>query len=391
MDKPRVTFSERKTVQNPLLKYAVAAGWKYLSPEQALELRDKGEGAETGVFFKEMLLGKILQFNPWLQEGQDEEILRDLEERMRFNIEGNQKTLKYLRGEVPAFDRVEGRERNVRLIDFENPENNVFQVTDELTFTNGKIWNRFDIVFYINGIPILDLETKNPELEEGIEEAISQVRRYLQESPEFMVYLPLFAVSNLHHFKYGPTWNVEERYLYNWRGGKDLEEVAKSFFDKRRLLSFLSDYIIFWEESGETKKIVLGFHQIRAVERLVERVAEGKKKHGLIWHTQGSGKSLSMIVAAHKLRHLPILQNPTLLMVVDRTELEEQMDRNLRNYGFPNVEVARTREHLRELLASDFRGLIVTTIQKFDRMPEKVNERGNIIVFVDEAHRTQEG
>lgn len=391
MDKPRVTFSERKTVQNPLLKYAVEAGWEYLSPDQALEKRDDGGGSETGIFFKETLLGKILQFNPWMQEGMDEEIVRDLEERTRFNIEGNQKVLKYLRGEVPAFDRAEGRERNVRLIDFENPENNIFQVTQELTFINGKIWNRFDIVFYINGIPILDLETKNPEREEGIEEAISQVKRYHRESPEFMVYLPLFAVSNLHDFKYGPTWNVEERYLYNWRGGENLEQVAKSFFDRRRMLSFLSDYIIFWEEGGETKKIVLGFHQIRAVERIVERVLEGKKKHGLIWHTQGSGKSLSMIVAAHKLRNLPSLENPTLLMVVDRTELEEQMSRNLKNYGFPNVEVAQTREHLRELLASDFRGLIVTTIQKFDRMPEKVNERENVIVFVDEAHRTQEG
>jgi len=391
MDKPRVTFSERKTVQNPLLKYAVEAGWEYLSPEKALEKRDDGGGSETGIFFKETLFGKILEFNPWMQEGMDEEIVRDLEERTRFNIEGNQKVLNYLRGAVPAFDRIEGRERNVGLIDFENLKNNVFQVTDELTFTNGKIWNRFDLVFYINGLPVLIVETKNPEKEEGVVEAISQIERYHRESPEFVTYPPLFVASNLHDFKYGPTWNVEERYLYNWRGGRNLEEVAKSFFNHQRLLSFLSDYIIFWEESGETKKIVLGFHQIRAVEKLVERVAEGKKKHGLIWHTQGSGKSLSMIVAAHKLRNLPSLENPMLLVVVDRTELEEQMDRNLKNYGFPNVEVARTREHLQELLARDFRGLIVTTIQKFDRMPERINERSNVIVFVDEAHRTQEG
>jgi len=391
MDIQRVTFSERKTVQNPLLKYAVEAGWEYVNPEKALEFRDKGEGAETGVFFREILLGKILQLNPWIQEGMDEEILRDLEERTRYNLEGNQKVLNYLRGEVPIFDRKEEMEKNVRLIDYENPQNNIFQVTDELTFTNGKTWNRFDIVFYINGIPILILETKNPEKEEGIAEAINQIQRYHRESPEFVTYPPLFAVSNLHEFKYGPTWNLEERYLYNWRAGEKLEEIAKSFFDPKRILSFLSDYVIFWEERGETKKIVLGFHQIRAIEKIVERVKEGKKKHGLIWHTQGSGKSLSMIVAAHKLRKLPSLENPTILMVVDRTELEEQMTRNLKNYGFPNIEVAESRNHLQELLKEDFRGLIVTTIQKFDRMPERINERNNIIVFVDEAHRTQEG
>lgn len=391
MDKLRVPFSERKTVQNPLIKYAVEVGWEYITPEKTLEFRHKGEGAETGVFFREILFFEILKFNPWIQEGIAEEILRDLEERTRFNIEGNQKVINYLHGTVPAFDRVEGRERNVKLIDFENPENNVFQITEELTFTNGKIWNRFDIIFYINGIPILILETKNPEKEEGIEEAFGQIQRYHRESGEFLAYVPMFAVSNLHDFRYGSTWNLEERYLYNWRAGESLEEIAKSFFDRKRILSFLSDYLIFWEEAGETKKILLGFHQIRAVERLVERVIEGKKKHGLVWHTQGSGKSLSMIVAAHKLRNLPELENPTLLMVVDRAELEEQMIRNLKNYGFPNVEVASTREHLRELLASDFRGLVVTTIQKFDRMPEKINERSNIIVFVDEAHRTQEG
>lgn len=391
MDIKRVTFSERKTVQNPLVDYAVEAGWEYVAPEQALELRDKEEGAETGIFFRETLLGKILQLNPWLEEGQDEEILRDLEERTRFNIEGNKKVLNYLRGVVPIFDRQEGRERNVQLIDFENKKNNVFQVTDELTFTNGKTWNRFDVAFYINGVPILILETKNPEKEEGVAEAFAQIQRYHRESPEFFAYTPLFIVSNLHDFKYGPTWNLAERYLYNWHSGKNLEEIAKSFFEPSRVLSFLSDYVIFWEEAGESKKIALGFHQIRAVEKLVERVKDGKKKHGLIWHTQGSGKSLSMIVAAHKLRNLPQLENPTLIMVVDRTELEEQMTRNLKNYGFPNVEVAETRKHLRELLTKDFRGLIVTTIQKFDQMPEKINERQNIIVFVDEAHRTQEG
>ncbi len=384
---PTVKFTERKTVQNPLLKYAVEVGWEYIECDKALDLRD----GETGVLFKETLKGKLFTLNDWMEEDIADEIVKDLEQRIRTDITGNQQILDYLRGSVPFYSRAEKRGMDVKFIDFEKPENNIFQVADELTFTNGKAWSRFDLVFYINGIPIVVAETKNPEKEEGIPEALGHVRRYQREIPEFMVFPLFYIASNLLEFRYGSTWNVEERYLYHWRGGENFEQIVKSFCDKERILSLIKDYIIFWEERGEIKKIILNFHQIRAVEKIVKRVLEKKKKHGLIWHTQGSGKSLTMIVAAHKLRKIQELENPTLIMVVDRTELEEQMGRNLENYGFEVVEVAKSKRHLQALLQKDFRGLIVTTIQKFERMPEKINERKNIVVFVDEAHRTQEG
>jgi len=386
-DIPRVKFSERLTVQNPILKYAIEIGWQYLAPEETLDLRD----GESGIFFSKTLKDKLREINPWLLEEEAEEVIHELLERTRYNLEGNQKILNFYRGETPIFSRKENRELNIRFFDFENLQNNIFQVTDELSFANGKAWNRFDLVFYVNGLPVLIIETKNPEKEEGIDEALTQIKRYQNESPEFMVYPLLFVTSNLHEFIYGPTWNIEERYLYHWREGKNLEEITKSFLDFRRILSFIEDYIIFWEENGEIKKIVLATHQIRAVEKIFNRVLEGEKRSGLIWHTQGSGKTLTMIVAAHKLRKAPSLKNPTLLMVVDRTELEEQMGKNLQRYGFPAVEIAESKEKLQKLLASDYRGLIVTLIHKFDRIPEKLSERKNIIVFVDEAHRTQEG
>jgi len=386
-DIKRVTFSERKTVQNPILNYAVDLGWQYLDQEKALDLRD----GETGIFFLPVLKQKLKEFNPWLLETEVDDVIRELLERIRYGFEGNQKILNYLRSQVPVFSKRENRRLNIRFFDFENPKNNVFYVTFELSFTNGKAWNRFDLVFYINGLPILILETKNPEKEEGIDEALTQIKRYHNESPEFMTYPLLFVACNLHQFIYGPTWNLEERYLYHWRQGKNLEEISKSFLDFKRILSFIEDYIIFWKEQGEVKKIVLATHQIKAVEKIVERVIKGEKRHGLIWHTQGSGKTLSMIVSAYKLRKLPSLDNPTLLIVVDRTELEEQMSQNLEKYGFPAVEIAKSKEKLKELLASDYRGLIITLIHKFDRISQNLNQRKNIIVFVDEAHRTQEG
>jgi len=379
-------FLEAKTVQNPILKYSTEIGWEFLDNDKELSLRD----GETGILFEEILKGKLFEFNDWMEEDIADEVIKEFRERTKTDILGNRKILNLLRGKTAFYSRQEKRELDIRLIDFENIERNTFQVVKELSFTNGKAWNRYDLVFYINGIPVLICETKSPEKEEGIGEAWEQIGRYHRETPEFLIFPQIYVISNLLEFKYGPTWNLEERGLYRWKGDS-LEKITKSFLDKRRILSFLEDYIIFWEKEGEVKKFILAFHQIRAVEKIVKRVLEGKKKEGLVWHTQGSGKTLTMIVSAHKLRKIPALQNPTLILVVDRNELEEQLERNLESYGFKDIEIAQSKKHLKELLDSDYRGLILTLIHKFDKLPKNINQRENIVIFIDEAHRSQEG
>ncbi|MDI6602550.1 MAG: HsdR family type I site-specific deoxyribonuclease [Patescibacteria group bacterium] len=382
-----IAFTERKTVQNPILRYATEIGWEFLDPDKAIDLRD----GETGILFDEILKEKLFQLNPWIDEETIEEIIKDIEQRTRADLLGNQKIVNYLRGTTPFYSKTQKQELNVKFLDFENPESNIFQMTSELGFTNGKIYNRFDLVFYINGIPIVIAETKTPEKEEGISEALTQIHRYHRESFEFLKVPPIFVASNLLEFHYGGTWNFEAKNLYIWRDGENFEELVKTFFNKRKILSFLEDYIIFWIAQGELKKILLNFHQIRAVERIIKRVLENKKKSGLIWHTQGSGKTLTMIVSAHKLRKISQLENPTLIAVVDRNELEEQFLRNLENYGFPIIEEAKSKGYLQMLLKQDFRGLILTTVHKFEKMPANINNRENVIIFVDEAHRSQEG
>lgn len=382
-----ITYTERKTVQNPILRYASEIDWEFLDSEKAIDLRNE----QRGILFKEILRKKLQEFNPWLEEETIDEIFKDIEQRTPANLQGNQKIVNYLRGAIPFYSREDKQELNVKFIDFENPENNIFQVTSELGFVQDKFYNRFDSVFYINGIPIVIVETKTPENEEGISEALTQIHRYHRESFEFLKVLPIFVVSNLLEFRYGATWNFDAKNLYFWEEGRNFEEIVKTFFDKRRLLSFLEDYIIFWLVQGELKKILLDYHQIRAVEKIIKRVLENKKKSGLIWHTQGSGKTLTMIVAAHKLRKIPQLENPTIIVVVDRNELEEQFIRNLKNYQFPVIEEAKSKRHLQQLLKSNFRGLIVTTVHKFEKMPAEINTRENVIVFADEAHRSQEG
>ena len=213
------------------------------------------------------------------------------------------------------------------------------------------------------------------------------------------------------HLHYGATWNDDLKAFYRWkvddaRGGRasdtGLERLSKSFLAREHVLRLLRDHIIFYRADDQTHKFILRPHQMRAVERIVRRVAaspplgplsvgEDADKTGLIWHTQGSGKSLSMIVAASRLRRLPELENPTILIIVDRLELESQMVQNLEAFGFPAVVRAESKDHLRQLLATDYRGLIVTLIHKFDRIPKDLSRRGNIIALIDEAHRSQEG
>ncbi|MEK7785978.1 MAG: HsdR family type I site-specific deoxyribonuclease, partial [Chloroflexota bacterium] len=171
------------------------------------------------------------------------------------------------------------------------------------------------------------------------------------------------------------------------------ENTVKQFFDRARLLRVLRDYILFTRKDDELRKFILRQHQVRAVEKVVTRALDSDRRSGLIWHTQGSGKTFTMIVAAEKLlgRTHPTLGKNTVLLIVDRNELESQLFGTLSAYGFKAVELAYSKARLRELLAADYRGLIVSMIHKFDDIPARLNPRANIYVLVDEAHRTTGG
>ncbi len=167
--------------------------------------------------------------------------------------------------------------------------------------------------------------------------------------------------------------------------------MVKAFVHPQRVLRVITDFILFTRKDEELQKVVLRPHQMRAVERVQRRVKDPDKHQGLIWHTQGSGKTYTMITAAKKLIEDPALKNPTVLMLVDRNELEAQLFQNLEAVGFGHTEIAHSKRHLLELLESDQRGLIVSMIHKFDDIPADLSLRENIFVLVDEAHRTTGG
>jgi len=383
--------SERYTVQKPLVRYATEVGWEYLPPEEVLRLR---RGEDSPILW-EVFVEKLQQLNPGTVDHiKAEEVGRRLV-RVPPNIEGNLQAWEYLRGLKTVFVEAERRERNLRLLDFEDPHRNVFHVTDEFSFTNGVHRVRADVVFLVNGVPIILIETKAATKLEGIGEALDQVRRYHREVPELMALVQAFGLTHLVQYYYGATWNLSAKNLFNWKdeaAGHDFETLVKTFVAPERVLRVLRDFILFTRRDDELQKVILRPHQMRAVERSLVRCADPTKRRGLIWHTQGSGKTYTMITIAKRLMEEPIFENPTVLMLVDRNELETQLFGNLAStLGIGQVEVARSKAHLRELLASDRRGLIVSMIHKFDDMPPNLNTRGNIFVLVDEAHRSTGG
>jgi type I restriction enzyme R subunit len=402
---------EEYSVQSPIIDYVkedseeyitsdgkkifLNLGWNYVSPDEALRLR----GGETGILFKEIFKNKIYELN---KDFITDEIIEDLIkkfEKVYPNINGNFEIFKYLKGLKTCYVPKEKIERNVKFIDTEKIENNIFQVTDEFEFTNGTNTIREDIVFLINGIPLIFVETKAPHKIEGISEALEQVKRYHRDCPELLSIQQIYVLTDIIKFFYSATSNLSFKTLFNWKieNFETFESCVKTFFDKENVIKLVTDYILFTKQDDELKKVVLRPHQIRAIKKLIERASDkffektSLKQRGLIWHTQGSGKTYTMIVFAQKLMENPIFENPTVLMIVDRNELESQLFSNISSVGIGNIVVAGSKEHLKNLLKEDRRGLITTLIQKFEGIEENINLRKNIFVLVDEAHRTTGG
>ena len=386
---------EVASVQDPIVKYVseplvtgdlYQLGWNEVSQEECQRCR----GGETGLIMRELFVNQMMKLNPEFMDRSMAESLIGRLERLKTNIEGSLEAWEFLKGLKTVFVPEENRERNVTMIDADHLDRNVFNVTKEFSFDNGNKTNRADVVFLINGVPVLILEAKAAHRIDGMDIAMNQIRRYHRETPEMMTLNQLYTITHIVKFYYSATWNESTKWIFNWKDEQagNYEELVKSFFDRRRIVRLLHDYILFTRADDELKKVVLRPHQMRAVQKIEKRAQDPEKDRGLIWHTQGSGKTYSMIVAAEQLINNKLFENPTVLMLVDRNELETQLFQNLDAVGFEHMEVANTKKHLRKLLKDDRRGLIVSTIHKFDEMPANINTRNNVFVMIDEAHRT---
>lgn len=375
--------TEQKSVQERIIKYAIEAGWRYVPRLDSDKRRGTEDIYKNELYYRDILNAKLREFNPWLPENYSFPIPTP-------KIEGNRQVLLALRGQSTAYDEKEKRERNVTVIDFSNTDSNTFEVTDEFSISNSRYSNRQDIVFLINGIPVIDLECKNLITAEGVDKALDQIRRYHRESPELLAVEQGYLASEGMRLEYGVTWNTIRRNIFTWKGDKvgELENKIKTFFDINHILNLVEKYIMFIEKDEELIKLVLREHQANAVEAVLARALREDATRGLIWHTQGSGKTFTMIKTAELLFKSNEADKPTVIMMLDRNELEDQMEKNLRAAGMQNVRRAETISDLIEILKTDYRGIVVTMIHKFRGMPADLNKRKNIFVLIDEAHRT---
>ncbi len=384
-------MSERSAVQEPMLKYANEIGWQRISPSEAMRMR----GGDTAArYFIDVLQAQLLKLNKGVvDESNCADVMRKLG-LLKARLEGNQDALSWMHGRESTFVHSENRQRNVTLIDFENPDNNLFHVTDEWEQKGVVHTNRADVVFLINGIPIAVVETKSAHKHDGLAQGVDQIRRYHRETPEMFTTAQIFGVTQLMDFFYGATWNINRKNIFNWKTDEptNYEQKVKTFFDQERILQELHRSVIFLNRDDQITKVVLRQHQTRAIEKVIRRVNDPTKQRGLVWHTQGSGKTLTIIsIASRLLRGGEQTEKPTVLMIVDRNELESQLFRNITAYGITTLEVAQSKEDLERILSSDHRGLIVSTIHKFDRRPANLNPRESVVVLIDEAHRTTGG
>ena len=376
-----------------MVRHAVDVGWARLTRRDATRKR----GGDAGVFLLDELNGALRRFNPWMSGQAVRSVIESLE-AVPATIEGNRRMLSWLRGERYRYDERAARSRPVRLVDFDRPDANALHVTWEWRLQPpARKGNRADVMFVVNGIPVAIVEHKNPKDADAIGHGVTQLRRYEQETPELIGAAQLFNVTHLLDYWYGVTWNASRRFMARWKEHPEesYRFAVQSFFEPNEFLRTLRDWVLFYVEDGETRKCVLRQHQRRAVERIVERCSDPEKQRGLIWHTQGSGKTFTLLTAARViLERGDVFRTPTVIVVVDRTELEGQLagwvDRLLGEMQDQDIPVQRaeTKEELQDLFKADRRGLILSMIHKFDQLDKNASVRDNVFVLIDEAHRS---
>ena len=321
-------------------------------------------------------------------------------------VQKNAIFMDYLQNGIPVRYFVDGEERSsiVYLVDYKNPENNSFVVANQWTFIEHSN-KRPDLILFLNGLPVVLMELKSPSREEtDASEAYRQLRNYMQEIPSMFIYNAVCVMSDQLISKAGTITSGEDRFM-EWKtkdGNYENTQYAQfdtffeGIFQKERLLDIIKNFICFSNEGINSYKILAGYHQYFAVKKAIEStkhatVTDGKG--GVFWHTQGSGKSLSMVFYAHLLQEA--LDSPTIVVLTDRNDLDDQLySQFVKCKDFLRQEPlqAESRENLKTLLAGrQANGIIFTTMQKFEESDEPLSERHNIIVMADEAHRGQYG
>ena len=357
--------------------------------------------------YEEELESSIRRINPLLKE---DAIVDAINKIHRFDngelVQKNKVFTEYLQNgiQVKYIENGESKSDICYLVDYKNIENNSFIVANQWTFIEHSN-KRPDILIFLNGLPVVLMELKSPSREEtDASEAYLQIRNYIHEIPSMFIYNAFCVMSDMLHSKAGTITSDEERFM-EWKSkdGIYLNDQAASFdvffegiFPKNRLLSIIKNFICFSNEGTKLYKILAGYHQFFAVNKAISKTEKASKtdgKGGVFWHTQGSGKSLSMVFYSHLIQES--LNSPTIVVITDRNDLDDQLFSQFAkcsDFLRQKPIQAESREHLIKLLdGRKANGIFFTTIEKFTESDKPLSTRNNIIVMSDEAHRSQYG
>jgi type I restriction enzyme R subunit len=394
------------------LGFATASGLAISPGEPAAERKSYGQ-----VILTERLQAAIKRLNPHLPESACEDALRKV---LYLTAPSVVRANRIFHGMLRNGVQVEYRRPDgsiagdlARLADFTTPETNDWLAVNQFTVSEGRQTRRPDIVIFLNGLPVGMIELKNPADEDAtIWSAYHQLQTYKQEIPSIFQYNEVFVVSDGLQARIG-SLTANQEWFKVWRtvDGKrtasstvlELDVLLRGVFDRHRFLNLLQSFIVFEEDTDTDRlfKIIAGYHQFHAVNAATEETVRasketGDRRVGVVWHTQGSGKSFSMLFYAGRIIREPAMENPTLVVLTDRNDLDDQLFGQFQRcnelLGQTPVQ-ASDRETLRKLLSVASGGVVFTTIQKFlpekgERMPA-LSERRNIVVIADEAHRSQ--
>jgi type I restriction enzyme R subunit len=405
-------LNENTLAEQPVVDWLKEMGYDYefgpdLAPGGSLQERD----SFRDVILLPRLRRSLNRLNPHLQGLLDDPINELLRVEHPSPDIANKEVYKLLTegAKVRIFDK-DGEEQylKARFFDFENPLNNEFLVVNQFAIQGAETVRRPDLVIFINGIPVAIFEVKSPTTESGtVKSAFYQLQNYKKEISDIFKYNQILVIGDLLQARHGTissnwewfsTWKGIESEDEKNTGMSELEILTQGMFNKIRLLDIIQNFVVFEADSEKdtskfTKKICL-YHQYFGVNKAINETLratgpKGNKKIGVFWHTQGSGKSLSMVFYINKVKKLIELKSPTIVFLTDRNDLDGQLYKTFLRTGYPTAKQAETIKDLKEKLKTAGAELIFSTIQKFETENELLSERENIIVIADEAHRSQ--
>lgn len=385
-------FNEQYTIEYHVIKFLrERLDYEYIPADEFSKLR----AFETEYIITPHLLVAVQKIND-VDENVAQSVVREVKK-----LDTNEAFTFAIRNGINLKDPNTGLFRDYKIVDFDNPSNNHFVVTNQFYFEGVTENIRTDVLVFLNGLPISDIEAKSPTASSSVnfENAIDQIKRYERVAPKLFLSNAFNIATDGLKTVYGTTYSPKQ-YFLTWRedphGNKsefeeELDATLFYLFDKQRLLDVLKNFIVFEKKKDGVTKKIARYQQLYAANKIVERVKEGEYKKGLIWHTQGSGKTLTMFFTAWKLRYDPLLKNPKVFILIDRIDLDDQVYEEFESWGGQNLIHVESRRDLEKKIKGADRGIFISTIQKFSELEDVEGLDGNVIVLSDEAHRDNEG